>query len=120
MNDTEKTKHFLENQQHMVVAVTLGDGTPWVVPVKIQRWESREFEWDSMPDTEHSKALEKNPTMAITIFQKQEDAQIGFYAKGHGEKLWDHDDDSGRARYRFTAEQTWLNDETFVKREISL
>ncbi len=118
MDDNEKTKQFLKNQQHMVLAVTLDDGTPWAVPVKIQRWQGREFEWDSVPGTEHSKTLEKNSAMAITVFQKQEDAQIGFYATGHGEKLWDNDDESGRARYRFTAERMWLNDETFVKREI--
>jgi len=56
--------------------------------------------------------------MAVTIFQKQENAQIGVYMKGHGELVQQKDDDFGR--YRFTAEQVWLNDETFVKREVEL
>ncbi|HCR55668.1 TPA: hypothetical protein DIV49_01730 [Candidatus Saccharibacteria bacterium] len=118
MNDSEKLRNFLQSATHMVVAVLLPDGTPWVVPVRIKNWQGKEFEWDSKVDTQHSLAIGQNPTMAVTIFQKQEDAQIGVYMKGHGELVEQKDDDFGR--YKFTAEQVWLNDETFVKREVEL
>lgn len=118
MNDDEKAKQFLSKQKYMVVAVTLDDGTPWAVPVRIQRWEGNEFEWDSKLDTVHSQAIAARPEMAITVFQKFEDSQIGFYARGRGELV--EETKPGFGRYRFTAEQCWLNDETFVKREVQL
>ena len=118
MTDEEKLEQFLGTQQHMVLAVTLEDGTPWAVPVKIQQRESLAvFEWDSRLDTVHSQALKVHPQMALMIYQKESPWQTGFYAKGHGE-LVEPSGDYGR--YRFTAEQAWLNDETFVKREVKI
>lgn len=118
MDDNLRTKEFLAGQQFMVLAVTLDDGTPWAVPVRIQSWNGREFEWDSKLDTVHSKAIEIRPDMAITVFQKLENSQIGFYARGHGKLVETKEHNMGR--YRFIAEQCWLNDETFVKREVKL
>lgn len=118
MNDTEKTKQFLSEQQFIVLAVTLDDGTPWATPVKIQKQDGNVFEWDSHIETEHSKALIACPDMAITVFQKQEDSQIGFYAKGTGECV--ETKEHGIGRYRFTVKEAWLNDETFVKRAVTL
>lgn len=118
MSDNEKTKQFLANQQFMVLAVTLDDGTPWATPVRIQRWEGNEFEWDSKLATVHSQAIAARPDMAITVFQKFEDSQIGFYARGHGVLV--EETKPGFGRYQFTTEQCWLNDETFVKREVQL
>ena len=118
MNDDEKTKQFLNEQQYMVLAVTLDDGTAWATPVRIRRWEGREFEWDSKLDTLHSQAIATRPEMAITVFQKLEDSQIGVYARGRGELIEEFKPSFGR--YRFTAERCWLNDETFRKREVTL
>lgn len=118
MDDNEIAKQFLKDQQFMVLAVTLDDGTPWATPVRIQHRDGNVFEWDSVLTTEHSKAIVANPKMAITIFQKMENSQTGIYAKGVGELV--EETKPGFGRYRFTAEQCWLNDETFVKREVSL
>ena len=118
MTDEQKVNEFLSTQQHMVLAVVLPDGTPWAVPVKIQSCKGRTLAWDSALQTEHSKALEENPMMAITIFQKQATAQIGVYMKGKGELVEEFK--PGFGRYRFTAEKVWLNDETFRKREVEL
>lgn len=118
MNENERTKEFLAGQKFMVLAVILEDGTPWAVPVNIRAWNGREFEWASKLDTVHSKAIETRPEMAITIFQKLENGQVGFYARGRGELI--ETQEHGMGRYRFTAEQCWLNDETFVKREVEL
>lgn len=119
MNDREKTKQFLAGQEYMVLAVTLDDGTPWAVPVRIRRWDgAKVFEWESELATEHSMAISARPDMAMTIFQKMENAQTGVYLKGHGELVEEFK--PGFGRYRFTAERCWLNDETFQKREIEL
>jgi hypothetical protein len=118
MNDKQRIQQFLENQKFMVVAVVLDDGSPWAVPVRIQRREGAEFEWDSKTSTVHSQALAANPLASITIFEKQPTTQFGFYAKGQVSVVDTRDD--GYARYRFTAEQSWINDESFVKQEVSL
>ena len=120
MSDELKTKDFLTNQTHIVIAVTLADGTPWAVPVKLQRYEGKEFEWDSSTSSIHSEALTSHPEMTLVTFQRDTDpfGQFGFYAVGRGELL--EDKGHGFARYRFTTTKAWVNDQTFVKREISL
>lgn len=118
MDDLTRLREFLAGQAIMVVAVTLEDGTPWATPVKIQRQVGREFEWDSRLDTLHSRTLEVHPNMAITIFQKQADIQFGFYAQGKASLV--SESPGGFGRYRFVAERTWINDESFVKREVEL
>lgn len=118
MTDQEKVAQFLETQKHMVVAVTLDDGTPWAVPVTIQARDGlRVFEWDSRLDTVHSRALASRPQTAVTIYQKEGPRQIGFCTVGTTELIQSN---AGFGRYRFTAEKAWLNDERFVKREIDV
>lgn len=118
MNDQQKIEQLLGEQQFMVLAVTLEDGTPWATPVRIKARSGNVFEWDSVLTTEHSKTIAANPKMAITIFQKKEDSQIGLYAKGTGELV--EELKPGFGRYKFTAEKCWVNDETFVKREVTI
>ena len=118
MNDTEKLTQFLSKQQYMILAVILPDGTPWVFPVRLRRWEANVFEWDSKLDTEHSKALEMQPEMAVTMYEKLENSQYGVYLKGTAELVEEFA--PGVGRYRFTAEECWVNDETFRKRQVAL
>lgn len=118
MNDNEKMNRFLATQEYMVIAVVGQDGSPWALPVKIQRQDGNQFEWDSRLDTLHSQALVDRPQMAVTMFEKDDDTQIGFYATGRGELIEDRGD--GYGRYRFTAEQCWINDESFVKRPVDI
>lgn len=118
MSDQQKIEQLLGEQHFMVLAVTLDDGTPWATPVRIKARNGNVFEWESVLTTEHSKALANNPKMAITIFQKKEDSQTGLYVKGVGKFV--EEIRPGFGRYKFTAEQCWLNDETFVKREVTL
>lgn len=118
MSDKVKVRQFLDSQNYMVLAVVLPDGTPWAVPVRIREHKDTIFEWDSALETEHSKAIAARPQVAVTIFQKKEDSQIGIYASGTAELVEEFK--PGFGRYRFTAEKAWLNDETFQKREVSL
>lgn len=116
--EQERMEEFLSRQRHMVIAVTLEDGTPWAVPVAIKERKGDIFEWDSRLDTMHSKAIEKHPDIAITIFEPRTDSgsEYGFYAQAKAEKIWESD--KGYGRYRATVEKTWINDETFQKREV--
>ena len=118
MTDNEKIEQLVDTEQFMILAVTLDDGTPWVVPVKLQAHDGyRTFEWDSRLDTMHSRALAARPNMAVTIFRKEADKQTGFYARGTAELAEAHGE---YGRYRFTTAEAWINDETFVKREVKL
>lgn len=118
MTDKEKLEQLFSEQNYMILAVTLDDGTPWAVPVRIKlRWELA-FEWESSLDTIHSKAIAKHPEIAVTIFDKTDELQVGFYAKGTAELVEEYK--PGYGRYKFVAGQCWINDETFVKREVSL
>lgn len=118
MSDEQKLERLLSEQQFMVLAVTLDDGTPWAVPVRIAKREDKEFYWDSALETVHSKALLARPQAAITIFQKDESIMMGFYAKGQAELV--DEPKPGYGRYKFVAEKCWINDETFIKREVNL
>lgn len=118
MTDIEKTKEFLARQNYMVLAVVCEDGTPWATPVKIQDRGEKSFEWDSRTDTVHSQAIAHNSAVAITLFEKLDDSQFGFYAKGTARVV--EDKGNGLARYRVDISQSWVNDETFVKREVEI
>ena len=118
MNDQQKLEQFLTEQQFMVLAVTLADGTPWAVPVRIGKRDGNEFWWDSALATEHSKAIAGGGKVAVTIYQKTDEIMFGFYAKGSAELVEEYK--PGYGRYKFIAQQCWVNDETFVKREVSL
>lgn len=119
MDDQELLNKFLSTQDYMTIAVTLDDGTPWVTPVRIKRWEGKVFEWASMLDTEHSKAIEKHPQIAISIWTPQAEGtiQLGFYAQATAKLLRDQ---NGTGQYGATVTKSWINDDTFVKREVDL
>ena len=118
MDDKQKLEQFLSEQQFMVLAVTLADGTPWAVPVRIGKHEAGDFWWDSALETEHSKVISDSTPVAITIYQKTESIMFGFYAKGVATLVEEYK--PGYGRYKFTVNECWINDETFVKREVSL
>lgn len=118
MSDQEKVRALLSEQQFMVVAVVLPDGTPWAVPVKIQTQDGRAYEWESKLTTEHSRAIALKQDVAITIFDKRPDIQTGIYMQATAELVEEKPKQMGR--YRATATRLWLNDETFVKREVEL
>jgi len=59
MSDSEKLQSFLQSATHMVLAVLLPDGTPWVVPVRIKNWQGKEFEWDSIGRAKNLNGIRK-------------------------------------------------------------
>ncbi len=101
----------------MVLAVTLEDNTPWVVPLHIKARDGHlTFEWDSRPETVHSLAIASNPNVALSIFSLEKD--LGFYAKARVVKLSDELNENSQVRYRATVSECWLN-ESHRKRKIS-
>lgn len=121
MNDQKQLKEFLAEQKYMTLAVTLDDGTPWATPVRIKAWEGKSFEWDSLVDTEHSKAIEKRPNIAVSIYtpESQDTIQFGFYARAKAERM-SEPNEHGITRYRLTAHECFINDASFQKRQVTL
>jgi nitroimidazol reductase NimA-like FMN-containing flavoprotein (pyridoxamine 5'-phosphate oxidase superfamily) len=117
MNDHEIVQQLLHECDHMVVAVTLDDGTPWAVPVHMVSDDNWVFEWNSKPTTVHSRAIAKRPSVALTVFSIAKD--IGLYMKATAEALPDVRDADGRVRYRATVTKAWLN-EQHIKRQLAL
>lgn len=117
MNDHEKVVEFLKSQTHMVVAVTLPSGQPWAVPVRIQHHEPGVFEWDSKIDTEHSKAIAENPEINLLCYDNTKDSQAGVYMLATVTSITPKA--GGLARYHAEVSRTWLNDETYTKREVT-
>ncbi len=118
MNDRKRIEAMLEKQQYMFLSVVLSEGTPWVVPVKIQLRQGNTFEWDSKLDTRHSTAIEDNPSVAITIIEAGDTPKVALYASGVAELV--EKKDHGLGRYRVTVRRSWMNDETYIKREMEL
>lgn len=122
MTDQERTLKFVSEQNHMTIAVTLNDGTPWATPVRIKKWDGQNvFEWDSKIDTEHSKAIEVRPEVALSMWTPDAETtvQFGVYAQACAEQV-SEPNDHGIARYKATITKCWINDASFVKREVGL
>lgn len=122
MSNQEQLLKFLDEQKYMTIAVTLDDGTPWATPVRIKKWDGQNvFEWDSKIDTEHSKAIEARPGIALSMWTPDAETtiQFGVYAQANAEQV-SEPNDHGIARYKATVTKFWINDASFVKREVSL
>lgn len=104
----------------MTIAVTLDDGTPWATPVRIKKWNGTNvFEWESKVATQHSQAIAVRPSVALSMWTPESESteQFGFYAQATAEQVGQAGED-GIARYRATVVRSWINDATFVKREV--
>lgn len=121
MNDQRQLNAFLATQNYMTLAVTLDDGSPWAVPVRIKSWNGKAFEWDSHIATEHSQAIVRRPEVAVSIFTPGTDSskQFGFYAHATAEQR-SEPNEHGIARYRVTVNKCFINDASFIKREVEL
>ena len=120
MTDQEKLQEFLSEQKYMTIAVTLDDGRPWATPVRIKKWDGANvFEWDSKLDTEHSKAIERRPDVAINIWtpEAEDTIQFGFYGQATAELIHS---EKGFGRYSATLKRAWINDASFIKREVRI
>ena len=115
MSDSELVREFLADQKFMVVSTVREGGLPWAVPVRILRHEDKVFEWDSAMSTEHSQAIEHDPDVMLLCFDTA--TQTGVYMQAEVTNIERRDD--GFARYRVEAKRVWLNDKTFVKREVA-
>ncbi len=116
--DQQRLQRLLGKQKYMVLAVTLEDGTPWAVPVRVLGHSKNEFTWDSRLDTVHSIAITERPSVAVTMFYSDENEQTGLYMNGTVRLV--EETKPGLGRYIFVAKDCWLNDETFVKRPVDL
>lgn len=116
MTTNDELKEFLGSSKLFVLSVVTDDGSPWVTPLTIKKWQGHQIEWDSAVSTVHSQAIAREPRVALCVFKKEGDKQVGFYASANAQMIEDKED--GFARYSAIIDRAWLNDEDFVKREL--
>ncbi len=115
-----KVKSLLKEAKHMCIAVVTDDGSPWVVPVVIRHHRGAKLSWVSSVRTVHSRAIEREPRIAITIFLTQHDEwkEVGFYATAIAKKGIAMP--GGYATYTATIERAWYNGQEHKKTEIAI
>lgn len=81
MNDLrEQIRSYLEAARVMQLA-TSADDKPWVCSVHFYSDEDLTIYWNSSPTRRHSKDIEKNPNVAVTI-KVHEDTPEEYYIIG--------------------------------------
>lgn len=67
--------------------------------------------------TEHSKAIAEHPEIMLLCFDTKKDDQVGVYMLATVTSITPKA--GGLARYHAEVSRTWLNDETYIKREVT-
>jgi len=68
MTNIEKTKKLIEENLYLTMAVATKTGKPWTANIYYAYDKDYNFYWYSQADTLHSKYIEENPEVAISIF----------------------------------------------------
>ncbi|HET7182247.1 MAG TPA: pyridoxamine 5'-phosphate oxidase family protein [Candidatus Limnocylindrales bacterium] len=71
-------RRIIDTNQYMVIATANADGTPWISPVWFAHDGYRAFMWLSRPGRRHSRNLEAQAKVAITIFDSTQALGTGF------------------------------------------
>lgn len=89
MNEIDKARQIILNNDYMTIATADLDGTPWVSPVFFVFDEKLNLIWVSNKDARHSKLIRKNSRVAIVIFDSkaQEGAGDAVYIEATAREL---------------------------------
>ena len=111
-------REYLSKAKYVTIAVIDEDGKPWAVPLAIQKYHDGKIEWFSKTDTVHSRAISRNPAIAMSIFTTKHDEQgeYGFYAKAVARKKLPLP--TGLGLYEADIVEAWYNDERHNKKPI--
>ncbi len=91
VSSVEIAKKILKDNIYMTLATADKDNNPWVSPMFYGYDDNFIFYWISPWDCLHSKLIEENPQVALTIFNTQEKAGEGnaVYFRGKAKVLKD-------------------------------
>lgn len=117
--DTTRARQFLEQLQHITIAVIDDQGKPWAVPVGVQKYELGAVEWFSKSNTVHSRAIAVNEEVMLTAFAPKdtEFGEFGFFARARAKKILTL---PGIGRYRAEIYEAWYTDDKHKKLEINI
>jgi hypothetical protein len=117
--DTTRAIQFLEQLQHVTIAVIDGEGKPWAVPVGVQKYEQSAIEWFSKSNTVHSQAIAASEEVMLTAFTSKDSqfGEFGFYARARAKKILTL---PGIGRYRAEIYEAWYTDDKHKKLEINI
>ncbi len=79
----EKTKKIIEENLYLTIAVSDLGGKPWIANLYYAPDRDYNFYWYSSKKTVHSRLIEKNPEVALSIFDSRavDDEIDGVYIK---------------------------------------
>ena len=64
----KKVKQLVEENIYMTIATSSKSGNPWIANIFYAHDKNYNFYWYSPKDSLHSRYLEENPRIAISIF----------------------------------------------------
>ena len=68
MNQADKARAVIDNNNHMTIATINADGKPWITPVFYVHDDHFSLYWVSYKESKHSKNIQSNPDVAISIY----------------------------------------------------
>ena len=112
--DTRSIKRFLEQLNHVTIAVIDDVGKPWAVPVGVQSYRGGKIEWFSKLKTSHSRAIDRRNEVMLMAFTAKDDVfgEFGFYARARAQKILTL---PGIGRYRAEIYEAWYTDSRYKK-----
>lgn len=109
-------KEFLQQATHIIVAVVDDEGKPWAVPLGLKSYKHSTFQWFSAVDTVHSRAIARNPEVAVTAYMA--DPTYGVCARAHAKKQLTLP--GGFALYSAEIYEAWYNTGKRIKTNIDV
>lgn len=91
MNEIEKARQIILENDYMTIGTADLDGTPWVSPVYFVFDQELNLIWVSNKDSRHSRLIKENPRVAIVIFDSkvQEGAGDAVYIEATAHEMSD-------------------------------
>lgn len=89
MTPSEKAKKIISDIIYINIATVDHNGNPWNTPVYVAYDENYNFYWASWKENEHSKNIQSNPNVFITIYDStvSEGTGEGVYIKAKAYEL---------------------------------
>lgn len=96
MNNEKRAYEVMITSPLMALATVGEDGRPWIVIVQKKEYHKGVFRWESRVGTDHSKHVQTNKYIALTLWSGEEIVKVRAEAKELSR------DDTGLGQYEAT------------------